>query len=147
MRGGDETYYGRSAIELAIEATGDVAAPPRYFVRQVTVSFAPGARCDRRAGSGVIELAAGDGAGADSLKMVAASLLDGFVAGVGLERREDPAVLGDASCESVRPTPWSARVGGHRPPTTRPVARPDLVVERSARPDGNERVPASEGLV
>ena len=56
--------------------------PPRYFVRQepgVVLRWVPGAI----AGSSVIELAAGDGAGADSLKMVAESLLDGFVAGVG----------------------------------------------------------------
>ena len=53
-------------------------------------SFALGARCHRRVGSSVIELAVGDGAGADSLKKVAESLLDGFVAGVGLERDVRP---------------------------------------------------------
>jgi len=40
-------------------------------------SFALGARCHRRVGSSVSELAVGDGAGADSLKKVAESLLDG----------------------------------------------------------------------
>ena len=60
------------------------------YARSPVSSFALGARCHRRVGSSVIELAVGDGAGADSLKMVAESLLDGFVAGVGLERDVRP---------------------------------------------------------
>ena len=75
MRGGDETYYGWTAVELAIEATRHVAVVAllrtlgaRCRCAGCPVPSAGGIRCPR--------IAVGDGAGADSLKMVAECLLE-----------------------------------------------------------------------
>ena len=107
--------------------------PPRYFIRQepgVVVCAGCRARCHRRVGSSVIELAVGDRAGTDSLKMVAESLLDGFVAGVGLERDVRPLFEPQERGKTFRgqaslrhPPRWFSH-GRHAVPPTRPIGRP-----------------------